>query len=76
MTQDERWMKNYKAVIDFINENHRNPSKYVPEEKGMVNWQKQQRKLINAGLLKPERVEMFEKLQELVEKYKRVNQWL
>ena len=75
MTQDERWMKNYKAVIDFINENHRNPSKYEPTEKAMVNWQKQQRKLINAGLLNPERVGMFEKLQELGERYRRVNQY-
>lgn len=75
MTQDERWAKNYNEVIDFIKTNKRNPSKYVPEEKGMVNWQKQQRKLINAGLLKPERVEMFEKLQELAEKYRRVNQY-
>ena len=76
MTQDERWAKNYNEVIDFIKTNKRNPSKYVPEEKGMVNWQKQQRKLINAGLLKPERVGMFEKLQELAEKYKRVNQYV
>ena len=76
MTQDERWAKNYNEVIDFIKTNKRNPSKYVPEEKGMVNWQKQQRKLINAGLLKPERVEMFEKLQELAEKYRRVNQYV
>ena len=76
MTQDERWAKNYNEVIDFIKTNKRNPSKYVPEEKGMVNWQKQQRKLINAGLLKPERVGMFEKLQELAEKYRRVNQYV
>ena len=76
MTQDERWAKNYQAVIEFLNENHRNPSKYEPTEKTMVNWQKQQRKLINAGLLKPERVGMFEKLQELAEKYKRVNQYV
>lgn len=75
MTQDEKWIKNYQAVIDFIKANKRNPSKYVPEEKGMVNWQKQQRKLINAGLLKPERVGMFNKLQELGELYKRVNQY-
>lgn len=75
MTQDERWMKNYQEVMDFIKANKRNPSKYVPEEKGMVNWQKQQRKLINARLLKPERVEMFEKLKELGEKYRRVNQY-
>ena len=76
MKQDEKWMKNYEEVITFIKTNKRNPSKYVPEERGMVNWQKQQRKLINAGLLKPERVEMFEKLQELGEKYKKVNQYV
>lgn len=45
MTQDKRWAKNYNEVIDFIMTNKRNPSKYVPEEKGMVNWCKQQRKL-------------------------------
>ena len=76
MTQEERWTKNYQEVMDFIEKNHRNPSKYEPIEKTMVNWLKQQRKLINAGLLKPHRVEMFEKLQYLVEKYKRVNQWV
>lgn len=76
MTQEEKWIKNYLAVIEFINENHRNPSKNVPTEKTMVNWQKQQRKLMNAGLLKPDRVEMFEKLQELAGKYRRVNQYV
>ena len=76
MTQNEKWMKNFEEVITFIKTNKRNPSKYVPEERGIVNWQKQQRKLINAGLLKPERVEMFEKLQEVGEKYKRVNQYV
>ena len=75
MTQDEKWKKNYEEVVTFIKANKRNPSKYIPEEKTMVNWQKQQRKLINAGLLKPERVGMFNKLQYLVEKYKRVNQY-
>lgn len=75
MTQAEKWKKNYEEVITFIKTNKRNPSKYEPTEKGLVNWQKQQRKLINAGTLKPERVEMFNKLQELCEKYKRVNQW-
>ena len=75
MTQDERWMKNYHEVVGFIKKNHRNPSKYVPEEKSLVNWQKQQRKLVNAGLLKPERIRMFNELQELAEKYKRVNQY-
>ena len=75
MTQDEKWLKNYEVVITFIKTNKRNPSKYVPEEKGMVNWQKQQRKLINAGALKSDRVALFEKLQELAEQYRHLNQY-
>jgi hypothetical protein len=31
--------------------------------------------LINAGALKEDRVALFEKLQELAEKYKRLNQY-
>ena len=41
MTQDERWLARYKEVKSFIEANKRNPSKYVPEERGMVNWCKQ-----------------------------------
>ena len=75
MRQDERWEKRYDEVRVFILKNKRNPSKYVPEERGMVNWCKQQRKLVNAGTLKPERVEAFKRLMEIWEENKRVNQW-
>jgi len=75
MTQDERWNLRYQEVIDFIETNHRNPSKHRIEEHDMLNWLKQQRKLHNAGKLKPERVERFRKLLELVELYKRKNQY-
>ena len=75
MTQDERWQEKYNEVVTFIETNKRNPSKYVPEERGMVNWCKQQRKLINAGTLISDRVALFEKLQELAGKFRRVNQW-
>lgn len=52
-----------------------NPSKHRVEEHNMLNWVKVNRKLINAGKLKLERVKMFEKLQALCEKYKRKNQY-
>ncbi len=42
----------------------------------MRSWWKHNKKLMNAGGLKPERVEMFKQLLELGEKYKRVNQYL
>ena len=76
MTQDERWLSRYNEVKSFIETNHRNPSKYYPEEKLMVHFLKRNRKLMNAGELKPNRLVMFNELLELTEKYKHVNQWV
>jgi len=75
MTQEERWMTRYKEVVSFIETNHRNPSKYVGSERELVNWTKQQRKLMNAGELKEPRLSKFKEVMELSERYKRVNQW-
>ena len=75
MTQEERWNIRYQEVKNFILENKRNPSKYAPEERNMYNYLKHTRKQMNQGLLKPERVEEFKKLQELMERYKRKNQY-
>lgn len=75
MTQDERWLQNYNEVMTFIESNHRNPSKHRIEEHQMLNFVKHNRKLMNAGKLKEDRVEMFQKLLEMGEKYKRVNQY-
>lgn len=38
MTQEERWMVRYNEVKGFIETNHRNPSKYNPEEMLMVHF--------------------------------------
>jgi hypothetical protein len=75
MTQDERWKVNYENVMRFIKDNKRNPSKYNPEERPLVNWTKQQRKLVNAGTLKLERVEVFNLLLAKMEECKRKNQY-
>ena len=75
MTQDERWMAKYNEVVEFINTNHRNPSRHRIEEHDMLNWLKANRKAMNAGKLKGERIELFKKLLELGEEYKHVNQW-
>ena len=75
MTQEERWLTRYNEVKSFIEVNKRNPSKYVDSERGLRNWVKQQKKLMNAGKMKEERVEVFKELLELVEQHKRVNQW-
>lgn len=75
MTQDERWQARYKEVVGFIETNHRNPSKYEGAERVLVNWVKQQRKLMNSGLLIEPRLSSFKELLALSEQYKRVNQW-
>ena len=67
MDQETRWMTRYKEVMAFIETNHRNPSKHRIEEHDMLNWVKANRKVMNAGKMKPGRVEMFEKLLALME---------
>lgn len=75
MTQDELWLTKYDEVMMFMEENHRRPSKFVDEERGMRNWWKHQQKLLNAGELKEDRVVKFKELLEIGEKYKHVNQY-
>ena len=74
MDQDTRWLNKYEEVMTFIETNHRNPSRHRIEEHDMLNWLKANRKAMNAGRMKPERVERFKALLVLMEKYKRVNQ--
>lgn len=76
MTQDEKWQGKYNEVMEFINTNHRNPSKHRIDEHDYLNWLKANRKALNAGKMKIERVERFEKLLVLIEANKRINQWV
>ena len=75
MTQEERWLKQYEEVTQFVETNKRNPSKYAPEERNMYNYIKHTRKQMNQGLLKENRVKLFKRLLELMVQYKHVNQY-
>lgn len=75
MTQDERWLEKYNEVKDFIEKNHRNPSKHRIEEHLMLNFIKHNRKLLNKGEMKLERVDAFNHLLALIEKNKHKNQY-
>lgn len=75
MTQDERWFARYNEVVTFIETNKRNPSKHRIEEHDHLNWLKANRKALNAGKMKLERVEKFKKLLEMTEQYRRKNQY-
>ena len=59
----------------FLEENHKNPSRHRIEEHDLLNWLKANRKVMNAGKMKPKRVEKFRKLLEMTEQYRRKNQY-
>ena len=75
MTQDERWQQQYEQMMAFMNENHRRPSKHRLEEHEMLNWYKATKKRIAKGELSEDRLEKFKTLQEIAEKYRRLNQY-
>lgn len=77
MNQETKWRQKYEEVRDFIEKNHRNPSKHDEEERGRyLNWVKHNKKLFNAGELKAERVEDFKELLAMIEECKRKNQYV
>ena len=57
MTQDERWNIRYQEVMAFVKGYHRNPLRHRIEEHDTLNWVKANRKALNAGKMKAERVE-------------------
>lgn len=75
MDQETRWLTRFNEIKTFIETNHRNPSKYNPEEKLMVHFLKRGRKLMNAGELKEPRLSLFKELLALCDEYKRKNQY-
>ena len=76
MDQETRWLTRFNEVKEFIEREYRNPSKHRIEEHDMLNWLKANRKKMNAGELKPERVLKFKELLTLMEEYKRKNQYV
>ena len=75
MDQETRWRTRYNEVKEFIEREHRNPSKYRDEEKLMVHFLKRGRKQMNAGELQEPRLSKFKGLLSLIEQYKRKNQY-
>lgn len=68
-------MVKYNEVVEFIETNHRNPSRHRIEDHDMLNWLKANRKLLNAAALKEPRLSKFKELLTLIEENKRKNQY-
>ena len=75
MTQNELWLAKWQEAIDFLETNHRKPSKFIPEERNMRSWWKHNKKMMNVGKMKEERVKLFRVLLNIGERYRRKNQY-
>ena len=53
MTQDEKWNQRFQEVVNFIETNHRNPSRHRIEEHDLLNWLKANRKLMVSSQFLP-----------------------
>lgn len=73
MTQEERWLEKHNEVKDFIEKNHRNPSRHRIEEHDYLNWLKANRKKMNAGELREPRLSMFKELLAMCQQNNRKN---
>ncbi|MBR0046374.1 MAG: helicase associated domain-containing protein [Bacteroidaceae bacterium] len=75
MTQDELWEKNYRLILDFMNEQKKRPSKHHLEERQMLNWLKYQKKRLAQGKLKPDRIDKLQYLFKIANIVLRKNQY-
>ena len=75
MTQDEKWQRQYEHMMAFMNEKNKRPSKYIVEERGMLNWFKATKKRIAKGALPVDRQEKFRALLDVAAKFQRKNQY-
>lgn len=62
MMQDELWRKKWRELMDFLETNHRRPSKFIPEERNMRSWWKYDKKLLGTDGMKEDRVALFNQL--------------
>lgn len=76
MTQEDRWLERYNELREYIERNHRRPSKYNLDERNSWNWLRHNQKLYNNGAMRPERIEKFRELLEMTERYRHINQYV
>lgn len=75
-TREEKWQEHYRAVWEFVESNHRGPSRHHIEEHRLLNWMKSNRKARNNGTMPAHRIEPFKKLTDFINSFNRINQYL
>lgn len=76
MTFDELWDKKYLAYSKYIETKHRCPSKHHIEDRELYAWWKHNRKLMNAGKMREDRLILFKRLIAMAEANRHVNQFI
>lgn len=57
-----KWIENYKQLLDYVMVNGQLPDKRKVENRRLLNWWKYNRKLMKAGTLDKQRVQLLEQL--------------
>ena len=65
MNRDEQWFCNYALLKAFIEETGHLPNKKKVENRGLLNWWKYNKKLIKAGKLDAERMQLLDELSNM-----------
>ncbi len=76
MVNNERWLATWKSYMYFMLKNKRRPSRHRVEDKILVNWAKQNRKMRNKGIMNKYRKRMFEMLIAEADSLRRLNQYV
>ena len=62
---EEKCLSHYKALRCYLEANHQLPDKKKVENRGLLNWWKYNKKLLKAGQLTEERLELLRQLNAL-----------
>ena len=73
MKREENWKENYLALNAYIMWRRQLPDKKKEENRGLLNWWKYNKKLIQAGKLPAEKVKMLDELSGMRETF--VKRW-
>ena len=75
MTADERWDKNYAALMRYMQDNRRRPSKYDLAQHRILNWFKFNKRCLARGKMPAHRIERFNYLLSVAANVQRLNQY-
>lgn len=62
---EEKWQKNYEALMIFVRTYRHLPNKKRVENRGLLNWWKYNQRLKKQGKLNAERIKLLNELSDL-----------